>query len=246
VRFTGYIDYAKYCATGQFKNAWMISHVCDMIDHNPGFPRGGIFHPDRSYTFVGPGAGFVPGPLQPIEGTPGSPFEVVRRLNLPPPGATGTTCEYEEPMNYSLAPIVQQCLCAMIVPATLQWSIAALTLTGVCGTSITTPGGPFLPGFLSMGIGTWTIPGIYPGVERLRWNAGGYDYLDPCVGTIDREVFYGVTTIDGYEAFQLLTFGPALPLPLTFIDQCNSLRLNPAVTVMNIPFFSDHFLNLNH
>ena len=246
VRFTGYLDYAKNCATGIFHNAWMISHVCDPIDHNPGFPRGGMFHPDRSYTFVGPSAGFVPGPIQPIEGTPGSALEAVRRVNLPPPGATGTTCEYEENISYSLMPIQQLCLCAAMFPATPQWLIANLMLAGACGTTITTPGGPFLPGFISMGIGSWTIPGTYPGVERLRWNAGGYDYGDPCIGTARREVFFGATTIDGWFALQLPSFGPGVPLPLTFIDQSNSLRLNPAVTVMNLPYFSDHFLNLNH
>jgi hypothetical protein len=89
------------------------------------------------------------------------------------------------------------------------------------------------------------VPGTYPGVERLRWNAGGYDYGDPCIGVLDREVFFGVTTLDGYDAFQLLTVGPGLPLPKTFIDQANSLRTDGS-TVMNVPYVSDHILNLNH
>ncbi len=250
-RFTGYVDYAQSCALlpALYQHAWMLSHVCDFIDHHAGFPRAGAFHPDRSYSFVGPAAGFVPGPLTPLEGTPGSGFEAMRRRNLPPLGAVGpVTCEFEEHLNFSLLPQQQFCLCGPVA-APPQWLLGNLAVFGVCGSSVTTPGIPFLPGFLSMGIGTWTIPGTYPGVERLRWNTGGYDYFDPCPpgGLLRREVFYGVTTIDGYPATQLLSFGPAGPLPLTFIDQSNSLALPSGPgTVMNVPYVSDHILNLNH
>jgi hypothetical protein len=123
-----------------------------------------------------------------------------------------------------------------------------LTVMGVCGSSVTTPGAPFLPGYLSMAIGTWTIPGTYPGVERVRWNAGGYDYIDPCPpGVVRREVFFGVTTFDGYPANQILAGGVGGPLPLTFIDQSNSLMPPNGAggTIMNVPYVSDHILNLN-
>lgn len=243
VRFTGYIDYAQDCITEAWQFAWMLNHSCDLIDHHPGFPRAGAFHPDRAYTFVGPAAGFVPAPLLPFEGTVGSAFEDIRRIDYPPPGVVGPIlCEYEERMTYSLNPFQQLCLCMAGPP---QYSIASMSLNGVCGTSVFTPGGPFLPGFISMGIGTWTVPATFPGVERLRWNTGGYDYIDPCTGTTRHEVFFGVTTMDGYPATQLLTPGPAGPLPPVFIDQSNSLT-NAGVTVMNVPYISDHILNLNH
>src|SRR6185436_11117310 len=49
VKFTGYIDYASSCnAAGGLQIAWMLSHVCDFIDHAPGFPRAGVFHPGQS------------------------------------------------------------------------------------------------------------------------------------------------------------------------------------------------------
>jgi hypothetical protein len=245
-RFTGYVDYAQSCAVlpALYQHAWMLTHSCDTIDHRAGFPRAGAFHPDRAYTFVGPAAGFVPGPIQPTEGTPGSPFEALRRRNLPPV-AVPETCEFEERLSFSLMPQQQLCLCGLVA-APLQYMIANLMITGVCGTSVTTPGGPFLPGFVSMGIGAWTLGGIYPGMENLRWNAGGYDYLDPCPPALRREVFFGVTTIGGYPARQLLAGGPAGPLPLTFIDQSNSLTPPGGGTVMNVPYVSDHILNLNH
>lgn len=247
-RFTGYVDYATRCgaAAAPYQHAWMITHACDVIDHAPGFPRAGAFHPDRAYTFVGPAAGFVPAPIVPIEGTPGSLFEAVRRRLLPLPGTTlPTMCDFEEPANHILTVLNQLCLCPGLL-APMQYMIGNLTIAGACGTTVTTPGGPFLPGFVSMGIGSWTIAGTYPGVERLRWNAGNYDYTDPCPPLTRREVFFGVTTLGGYPATQLLAGGPAGPLPLTFIDQSNSLRPASGATTMNVPYVSDHILNLNH
>jgi hypothetical protein len=243
VRFAGYIDYAQNCATGAVQIAWMLTHACDAIDHAPGFARAGAFHPGRSYTFVGPGAGFVPAPMVATEGTPFSPFEAVRRRRFPLPGTTAPVrCEYEERFGHSLT-VTPLCLCTIGPPLSPQWVRGSLSGTGVCGTTIATPGGPFLPGFLSMGIGSWTIPGTYPGPEDLRWNAGGYDYLDPCTGALRPEVFFGVTTLGGYPAVQV-TSGPGLPLPPIFIDQANSLSLTGA-TLMNVPYVSDHILNLN-
>jgi hypothetical protein len=123
--------------------------------------------------------------------------------------------------------------------------IGNLTAMGSCGGStVATLPGPFLPGFVSMGIGSWTIPGTFPGVEAVRWNAANYNYFDVCNGATTVEVFYGVTTVGGYAATQLLNFGPAGPLPPTFIDQSNSLI--PPGLIMNVPYVSDHFLNLNH
>jgi len=247
-RFTGYVDYAASCAILPtfYQEAWMLTHTCDFIDHHVGFPRAGAFHPDRSYTFVGPAAGFVPGPIQPLEGTPGSPFEAMRRRNFPLPGTTGpVTCDYEERLQFNLLPMQQFCLCGPVA-APPQWLLGNLNIFGACGSNVVTPGVPYLPGFLSMGIGTWTIPGIYPGVEALRWNAGGYDYIDACSTFVRREVFFGVTTIGGFPAMQLLSSGIGAPLPPTFIDQSNSLLPTSGATVMNVPYLSDHFLNLNH
>jgi len=71
--FTGYVDFAQDCSitpAGTFEHAWMLTHACDALDHHAGFPRNGVFHPDRSYSFVAPAAGFVPGAIQPTEGTP--------------------------------------------------------------------------------------------------------------------------------------------------------------------------------
>jgi len=247
VHFSGYMDEAGICGTILFQRAWMITHACDSFHHVAGFPRAGVFHPDRSYSIVGPSLGFVPGPLQPTEGTPGSPFEAMRRsvLGAPAP-APPTICTFEERINFQLLPQNQFCMCGL--PGTQQFLLANLDVLGACGSSVNTPGGPLLPGFLSMGIGSWTIAGTFPGVEAVRWNAGQYNWFDSCTGALQSEVFFGATTIGGYAAKQIVA-PPQVPapLPMTFIDQSNSLRPPLGVgTVMNVPYISDHFLNLNH
>ncbi len=245
VRFTGYIDMAETCGLSPPKTeyAWMLTHACDPIDHAPGFPRAGVFHPERSYTFVGPAAGFVPGALQPTEAG-GAPATASRRLNLPIPGTVLTTCAYEEPVNHNLSALAQLCLCGLPT-GPQQWFLGDLVVGGTCGTFMTTPGGPFLPSFLSMGIGRWTNPAAYPGIERLRWNAGNYDDPDPCIGITFNRVYFGVSTFGGYPAFDILASGLTPPLAPTFIDQCSSIGTG-ATTLMNVPYLSDHILNLNH
>ena len=216
----------------------MLTHACDVIDHAPGFPRAGFYHPNRSYTFVGPSAGFAVGPIQPVA-FGGTALEAVRRQPL----AGGATCEYEEQIDCGLDLIQELCVCGF--PERLRSSTPSATWVSAsaCGTSIFTPGGPFLPGYVSMGLGSWIDPTTYPGIEVLRWNTGGYDYFDPCDGVTRQEVFYGVTTLGGNFPVQMLSSGPGLPLPRNFVDQANSVRAGG--TVMNVNFRSNHILNLN-
>lgn len=244
-RFTGYVDFVEDCTVpgGASQYSWMLTHACDALDHHAGFPRAGVFHPDRSYSFVGPAAGFVPGPIQPIEGTPFSPFESVRQRTLTLPPVT-LACTFEEPVVHSLIPQQQVCFCGL--PGSNQFLIADLNVQGPCGTSARNPVvGPLLPGFVSMGLGTWTNPNAYPGVQALRWNLGGYDYTDACASSFQHEVFYGVTTLGGFQAFQLIGGMPGAALPPVFIDQASAQKPG-GNTVMNVPFNSYHILNLNH
>jgi len=240
VRFTGYRDFVKTCGANVKQHAWMLTHGCDIIDHAPGFPRAGSFHPDRNYTIVGPSAGFAIGPIQPIA-SGGTASEAVRRVRLPAAGVVGG-CEYEEQIDCGLQPQQELCVCGF-PNAPPQWAVSDLGLGGACGTTVTSPGGPYLPGYLSMGIGSWIDPTKYPGIEALRFSAGGYDYFDPCDGLTRQEVFFGVTTLGGFPAASINSSGVGSPLPQTFIDQCSSKR--GAATIMNTPFRSDHFLNLN-
>jgi hypothetical protein len=245
LRVTGYLDIAQDCVIpgGPTEYAWMLTHGCDALDHHVGFPRAGAFHPDRSYSFVAPLAGFVPGPIQPSEGTPLSPFESLRsRVQTPPP--VTLACTFEEPVVHSLFPQAQLCFCGL--PGSNQFLLADVSIFALCSTIVTpVGGGPLLPGYLSMGIGTWTNPNAYPGVQALRWNVAGYDTFDACLGTPRHEVFYGVTTIGGYPATQLIGGAPGSALPPTFIDQASALAPGGA-TVMNVPFSSRQVVCLSH
>src|SRR5699024_6516570 len=83
----------------QWSHSWMLNHEADFVDHAPGFPRAGTFHPGRSYTFVAPSFGFVPSTS--IQTEPAIVFgtqETVRRVNLPTERVPGS-CEYEEPLD---------------------------------------------------------------------------------------------------------------------------------------------------
>jgi hypothetical protein len=248
VRFTGYVDYAGSCnlIPTQYQHAWMLTHACDFIDHHPGFARAGAFHPDRSYTFVGPALGFVPDPAVATEGTPGSPFEAMHKRVFPPLGtALPVTCNFEDRLNFSLTPQQMLCLCTSM-GAVPQFFLGTLNLQGACGDTVMS-NGPFLPGYLSIGIGTWTAAGTYPGIETLRWNVSGTLDVDACTLTTSQEVYYGVTTIAGYPANQITAGGVGGALPLTFIDQGNSRRPSSGTgTIMNTPYVSTTILNLNH
>jgi hypothetical protein len=241
VRFSGYIDYALDCGTGAFEYAWMLNHDCDRLDHASGFPRSGNFHPDRSYTFVGPAAFFTASTAVPVEAGV-STFEAVRRLDLPVPGTMGL-CYFEEPLtNTQVNPLQQGCLCPLSATPT-QYVSSDLRVFGSCGT-MSFPIATFPYRFLSKALGGWTNPASYPGVEDLRWNTGGYTYTD-CTGVTTNELFMGVTTLGGFTAFQVTTAGPGAPLPLTFVDQGNALRYPALTPLKNTPYVTNRFLNLN-
>ena len=247
VRFTGYVDWALDCATGQWSNAWMLNHGCDLVDHAPGFPRGGPFHPDRAYTFVGPAAGFAVSPMVPGEGG-GGPFEAVRKIRMTTAaGAIGpAVCEFEERVQHSMQPIAQYCVCAGSANNPPQWQENDLFIGGNCGTTIFTGGVPgLLPGYLSMGIGTWTDPTKYPGPEAVRWNIGEYTVIDGCTNLTQQEVYLGATTLGGFPAHAIDSTGIATPLPPIFVDQANALDRAGAI-LMNVPYYSSRIVNLNH
>ncbi len=240
-RFTGYIDYALDCSVpgGLLEHAWMITHGCDATEHVAGFPRAGTYHPNRFYTFLGPRAGFVVGAGGTLENGAVA-TESVRKLDalvLP------ARCDHEEPLLFgSFNPSANVCLCGT---GPGLWYEAFFTGAGGNGTTLN----PFLGSdpFRSFPIGMWTNPNAYPGVEEVRWNTNELQYVE-CTGVGRNEYYYGVTTSGGFPAFtisSLFPTPPPMPLPQTFVDQSNSVLLPANVATRNIPFKSDHILNLN-
>lgn len=237
VHHSGYLDYAVECATGVASFAWMLTHGCDAVDHVPGYPRGGSFHTGRSYTFVGPSAGFAPGPIQPSEGGGGSGEGV--RLVLP----SGPQCQYDERHDHFMQPLFDVCLCGG--GSVTQWAVNQLQLASNCGTTVFQGGGfPNLPGMCSMGIGMWTDPNTFPGPEVVRWNVAEAAWQEPCTGINSVEILYGVTTLKGFDAREINAGGLGGPLSTIFVDQASNVR--PAGPTFNIPRRVDRVLTLNH
>ena len=244
IKHTGYVDWALDCANNTWSNAWMLTHACDKIDHDPGYPRGGSFHPGRSFTFVGPAAGFALGPVFPGEGGGGAAEGVRRIRSSTAAGAIGVpVCEYEEQIQFSVMPLAQYCACS--ANGLNQWQESDVFISGACGTTITGSGGVTLPALLSMGIGRWTNPNAYPGTELLRYNVSDYTVLDGCSGVTQHEYAFGVTTMDGFAAFQLTANGIGGQLPPVFIDQVNSMR-KIGGPLLNVPSHASRVINLNH
>ena len=68
-------------------------------------------------------------------------------------------------------------------PGTAAGSNSVQAVQTACGGAARTPAsGGLLPGFVSMGLGAWTNPNLFPGQQVLRWNIGGYDVQDACTG----------------------------------------------------------------
>lgn len=236
VHSSGYVDNGVQCGTGVESFAWMLTHGCDAVDHVAGYPRGGTYHPERSYTFVGSSAGFLPGPIQPAEGG-GGLTEGVRRILV-----AGPDCLYDERLDHFMQPLFETCLCA--AGSTNQWAVNQLQLGSSCGTSVFMGGGfPNLPGMVSMGIGRWTDRDTFSGLEVVRWNAAEAAWFDPCTGINSIEILYGVTTLKGFDARDISAAGVGGPLPPIFVDQATNVR--PVGPTFNIPRSADRVLTLN-
>lgn len=246
VHYRGYVDYAVDCATGVFSMAWALDHGCDRLHHAPGYPRAGVFHARRSYTMVGPLAGFVATTALPIEAGPITD-EAFRPLDLSVLPASGNVCINEERVTQGfINPLQQLCYCAGAAGGAPQFAQSDIGAQGACGTSLSTSPAAFPSGFISKAIGMWTLPGIYPGPEILRINVGGYNYQDPCRPRASQEFFYGVTTFRGFNPSRINCGGGiGAPLPFTFVDQGNSLRFPGFAPLQNTAYVSDIILNFN-
>jgi hypothetical protein len=259
VRYTGYVDWAVNCSTGEWSNSWMLTHAPDEFEHVPGHPREGGFHCARAFTFVGPANGFIANSLLPTEsGMQGDDYRsLVRRVRRPKKAlvpATGLaspsvfvpSSSFEEQVGFTIQPKAQGCPCAS--SGTGQFATATLVINGDFLTTLKSTD-QLVTEFTSMSIGSWTDPSVYPGAEDVRWNIAEYEYFEPCTNSSRMEIFHGVTTMGGHEAFAVskgFLFDPGYWtewLPTLFIDQSNALRKGK--TSMNLPFRSDHILNLN-
>ncbi len=216
----GYIDIARDC-NNQFTAAFAINHECDAFEHSNNFTsRPGVFHPNNSYTMVGPADSFV---CDPNLGSAEGPIncEAFRNYDFTQP--LDQICQFEQPLEGG--DIVNEgdfCPCG-VAGATAQYKVQQFAGQSLCGSTASSAFvGPW-PGMLSKSIGLWTDPTRFPGVETLHLEQTHMAYTDGCNGQQTRPFFYGVQTTRGFPTFKIgptSPGGPIVPIPVVdrFID----------------------------
>jgi len=213
----GYVDYAFDCNNATWTAAWTLNHDCDKIHHQAGSPRpapSSGFHPTRSFTFLGPGAGFVvdsattPTPVGPIGN------EALRRNDW---STIPNICRGEEQVGGFLNQLGSFCTCSGSPAANAQYDLADVSTMGACGSgSFASALGPYY----QKRIGRWTSPAVFPGLEHLTLGMGDLDYSNACNLLVTTEFFEGVGTLGGFTA----TAYTGTPLGRTFLDLGSSNR----------------------
>ncbi|MCK6446487.1 MAG: hypothetical protein L6Q99_08865 [Planctomycetes bacterium] len=237
VYFTGYIDYALDCSTNTWQVAWMLTHECDAVHHTSNSARpapASGYHPGRSFTVVGPGAGFVVNTTNPLISN-GPVAQGSFRNNI---WVAPNTCTFEEPaIGGSLTPFADTCFCNP--GPTGQYSMGTLAAGGACGTQLMpSPIG----NFNQKRIGTWTNGNVFPGIQTLLFDFGYLDYVDGCTGVLSSEWFEGVETIRGFPAFEFT--GLALGTQFEDVMSCNASPTVPN-TLIGAPHVVNYIVNLN-
>jgi hypothetical protein len=238
----GYIDYAGTCTSAPtFQVAWALNHGCDFSEHGPPSFRPGAFHPTRSYTWLGPSAGFVVDPLNTpfSNGTANLGQDAVRRNAW---GSLPSICLIEEPLQISsIIPNGPLCVCGAGGP---QYDRSILRIVGLCGTQAFAV--PTLPiPFMQKRIGRWTSTTAFPGVEHLLLDEGHVQHIDGCAGGAQSvQYIKGVQTIGGFPAFKATS--PPIPLDPTFED-FGTANIGPGSSGIRIgaPYVTWFIMNIN-
>lgn len=238
VYFGGYIDYAFDCLTATWKAAWAVNHDCDTFHHQTGQPRpapAAGFHPTRSFTFLGPGAGFVvnatttPIPVGPVT------RDAVRWNDW---STLPNICRGEEPMAGAVQSFGSFCLCTTSGTAPAQYEVTDVNVLGTCGSAVQ----PSPIAFVSKRVGQWTNPTLFPGVEDLNFQLGFLGFQNGCTTQNSLEFYEGVTTFGGFPASD---WGFA-SLGTVFMDLGSSNK-NPASMQprIGVPHVTQSIVNLN-
>lgn len=212
VYWYGYIDYRLNCQANVWKVEWMLDHECDRYHHNPdsGRPAPAVgYHPDRTYTFVGPSL-FVP--TIAIPAALGPLVQENTRTLLYVSATAPVICFRDDPIRDGFMEVIQNvCLCAAGAP---QYAISNFFGNTVCQSSWGP--GPETKVYAQKRMGFYPDAAGNP-FKFVILQQGDRTFADACLGLIQPEYFEGVSTIGGFPAF---TFqgGPLVPLGRTFID----------------------------
>ena len=196
--YHGYVDYARRCQSGVLDVVLGLYHGCDRLQHQPGLSfNPGVFDPETQFAIVAtsnPAQVFVPNVFpaasQPVTTT------ALRTTSTP-------VCQNRQPGDQGQYLFQGEgCLC----PASLnsqQFASINMRAGSVCGSDArtlnVTPNAPW-PDLLTISLGNFSDPNLYPGDEQLRVDEGLFLYRDACAESVDYEVFYGVETKNGFPA----------------------------------------------
>ncbi len=243
--FSGYIDYALDCSV---PNSWLaafaLDHDCDRTTHVTGTQRpiGGGSHPNRSYVFVGPSAGFVVDPANGPWVTGAIAAEATRKNNWP---ARPAICLAEEQILAPgvFSPLAPTCDCMPNPPGSpTQLAQTVLMAFGGCGTRFDTQGPPIGPfPFSQKAIGYWTIPNTFPSAAHLFIDKGTVQHFDGCSSNFTIQFLEGVTTLSGSAIMNAYSGAPLGP---NFVDLGTSNAVGGAVRV-GVPHVVWYLLGLN-
>lgn len=218
---SGYIDYAFDCSNNTWSVAWALNHDCDSNHHPAGSPRAGAFHPNRSWTFVGPAAGFVVDPVGAVVAAGTSTAVEAFRWNdwSTVPGI----CRAEELNNGVFVSMGSVCPCG-VGPG--QYDDTLVSVAGFCLPTGTTMRTLLLPApqLRQKRIGRWTNALVFPGTEELSLSMGDMTYTNACTGINTIEWFEGVATVGGFPAQQYAP--PALGTQFVDLGSCNRSPTN--------------------
>jgi hypothetical protein len=195
--FSGYVDYAYDCLQNTWLAAFALNHECDFASHAPGTARPiASSHPTRSYTFVGPAAGFVVDPANGPWMGGAIANESIRKNNWP---TVPNICLAEEMLlaPATINPVNLMCECIPVPPGSpTQFGETVVQGFGGCGSRFDTtnpPMGPFP--FVQKAIGYWTNFLTFPSPSHLFIDHGSMLYNDGCSNNLTTQYFEGVTTL---------------------------------------------------
>jgi len=235
---SGYIDYAFDCTASTWTAAWALNHECDRYAHIPGQPRGGAYHPTRSWTFLGPGAGFVVNTTTTLTGAGPVGHEAVRWNDW---STLPNICRAEEHSGGQIGSLGSLCPCSSSPGAPGQYENTSLNVVGTCGSFSRTSPAPNLA-LLQKRIGQWTNGAAFPGVEYLNIVQGDLDYMNSCTAGFSVEYFEGVTTLGGFPASDY----SSAPLGRQQMDLGSSNR-SPSSMVrrVGVPHVTQYLINVD-
>ncbi len=244
--FSGYIDYALDCSVpGSWSVAWVLDHDCDRTTHVSGTARviAAGSHRNRSYTFVGPSAGFV---VDPANGPwiPGTiTGESMRRNDWP---NQPNLCLAEEIVLAPglFTPQPPACDCMPNPPGSpAQYAATVVQSFGGCGSRFDTqnpPMGPFP--FSQKAIGYWTTPLTFPSPSHLFVNRGTMIHGDGCTTSTTTQFVEGVTTLT--SGVGLMSYS-GTPLGNNVVDLATSNGVGGAVQISR-PHVSWYLMGVNY